>query len=104
MAIGIAGSPTVGGRQPGHRRRRVAGPQLARGLLAQRPGGIGGDPAGCLAAARELRPPARLDVTGLVPAGAGLLGLTWGLVQANTVGWSSGGVIGALAARAALAG
>jgi EmrB/QacA subfamily drug resistance transporter len=45
-----------------------------------------------------------LDVPGLVLAGAGLAGLTWGLVRANTVGWSSGEVIGALAAGAALVG
>ena len=45
---------------------------------------------------------ARLDLGGLALAGVGLLGLTWGLVRANTVGWASGEVIGALAAGLAL--
>src|SRR5712691_7900917 len=37
-----------------------------------------------------------VDFGGLALAGAGLLGLTWGLVRANTVGWSSGEVVGSL--------
>ncbi|HEY3905023.1 MAG TPA: MFS transporter [Streptosporangiaceae bacterium] len=41
---------------------------------------------------------ARLDLAGLALAGVGLLGLTWGLVRANTVGWASGEVIGTLLA------
>jgi len=57
-----------------------------------RPGGErGAQPAG-----------ARLDLGGLALAGAGLLGLTWGLVRANAVGWVSGEVIGALVAGLAL--
>ena len=39
-----------------------------------------------------------VDLGGLALAGAGLLGLTWGLVRANTVGWASGEVIGTLLA------
>src|SRR5260370_1291969 len=46
-------------------------------------------------------PRPRLDAPGLVLAGAGFLGLTWGLVRANTVGWASGEVIGTLIAGAA---
>jgi len=60
-----------------------------------------------LAAARlreSFGPAARLDVTGLLLAGAGLLGLTWALVHAATAGWASGQVIGPLAAGAALIG
>jgi predicted MFS family arabinose efflux permease len=45
-------------------------------------------------------PRPRLDLVGLALAGAGFLGLTWGLVRANTVGWSSAEVIGALVAGA----
>ncbi|HET7014674.1 MAG TPA: MFS transporter [Streptosporangiaceae bacterium] len=41
---------------------------------------------------------AQLDLAGLALAGAGLFGLTWGLVRGNTVGWTSGEVIGALLA------
>ncbi|MEU6236225.1 MFS transporter [Kitasatospora sp. NPDC047058] len=47
-------------------------------------------------------PRPRLDVIGLALAGAGFLGLTWGLVRANTVGWGSAEVISSLLAGAAL--
>jgi EmrB/QacA subfamily drug resistance transporter len=49
-------------------------------------------------------PRPRLDVVGLVLAGAGFFSITWGLVRANTVGWSSVEVIGALMGGAALVG
>jgi EmrB/QacA subfamily drug resistance transporter len=38
----------------------------------------------------------RLDLVGLALAGGGALGLTWGLVRANTAGWTSPEVLGAL--------
>ncbi len=41
---------------------------------------------------------AHLDFGGLALAGAGLFGLTWGLVRANSVGWASAEVIGTLVA------
>jgi EmrB/QacA subfamily drug resistance transporter len=47
-------------------------------------------------------PRPQLDLVGLPLAAAGFLGLTWGLVRANTVGWSSVEVIGAFVAGAAL--
>ena len=57
-------------------------------------------------AARRLREShgsaARLDIPGLGLAGAGLLGITWGLVRGNGAGWSSPEVLGALALGAAL--
>src|SRR5205823_11526253 len=34
-------------------------------------------------------PRPELDITGSVLAAAGVLGLTWGLVRANSVGWAS---------------
>jgi EmrB/QacA subfamily drug resistance transporter len=43
-----------------------------------------------------------LDLRGLVLASAGLLGVVWGLVRGNEVGWGSGEIVGALAAGAAL--
>src|SRR5438105_6289927 len=43
-------------------------------------------------------PRPELDITGSVLAAAGVLGLTWGLVRANSVGWASGEVIAALVA------
>lgn len=49
-------------------------------------------------------PRPRLDVVGLLLAGAGFFGLTWGLVRANTVGWASGEVVGSLLAGAAVVG
>ena len=60
-----------------------------------------------LAAARlreSFGPSTRLDVTGLLLAGTGFLGLTWALVHTSTAGWANGQVIGPLAAGAALIG
>jgi MFS family permease len=47
-------------------------------------------------------PRPQLDLPGLALAGGGALGITWGLVRANTIGWDSGEVTGALLAGAAL--
>jgi EmrB/QacA subfamily drug resistance transporter len=41
-------------------------------------------------------PRPELDLRGLVLAAAGVLGLTWGLVRANSVGWTSTEVLAAL--------
>jgi EmrB/QacA subfamily drug resistance transporter len=49
-------------------------------------------------------PRPRLDIVGLALAGSAALGLTWGLVRANTVGWGTVEVIGALLAGAILVG
>jgi EmrB/QacA subfamily drug resistance transporter len=45
---------------------------------------------------------AALDLRGLVLASAGLLGVVWGLVRGNSVGWASGEIVGALVAGAVL--
>src|SRR5438132_14029899 len=42
-------------------------------------------------------PLGRFDLRGLALASAGLLGITWGLVRANSVGWSSPQILGAIA-------
>jgi EmrB/QacA subfamily drug resistance transporter len=47
-------------------------------------------------------PRPQLDLVGLPLAIGGVLGLTWGLVRASTVGWASGEVIAALLAGTAL--
>jgi EmrB/QacA subfamily drug resistance transporter len=47
-------------------------------------------------------PDTGLDIRGLALITAGALGLVWGLVRGNEVGWSSVEVVGALAAGAAL--
>jgi EmrB/QacA subfamily drug resistance transporter len=49
-------------------------------------------------------PRPQLDIVGLVLAGGGALGVTWGLVRANGAGWGSVEVIAALVAGAALVG
>jgi EmrB/QacA subfamily drug resistance transporter len=49
-------------------------------------------------------PRPQLDLLGLLLAGAGALGLTWGLVRATSVGWGSTEVIGTLLAGAAIVG
>jgi EmrB/QacA subfamily drug resistance transporter len=49
-------------------------------------------------------PRPRLDLRGLVLAASGLLGLTWGLVRANTIGWTSAEVVATLVVGAALVG
>jgi EmrB/QacA subfamily drug resistance transporter len=43
-------------------------------------------------------PEGRLDFPGLVLAGAGLLGVVWGLVRGNSVGWSSPQIVGSIVA------
>jgi EmrB/QacA subfamily drug resistance transporter len=47
-------------------------------------------------------PQAKLDLRGLALASTGLFGIVWGLVRANTVGWSSPEILAAFAAGAAL--
>jgi EmrB/QacA subfamily drug resistance transporter len=47
-------------------------------------------------------PRTRFDLAGLALSGAGLLGLVWGLIGANSVGWGSPQVYGPLAAGVAL--
>src|SRR5215218_6708383 len=39
-------------------------------------------------------PASRLDLPGLALASAGLVGIVWGLVRANEVGWTSAGIVG----------
>jgi MFS family permease len=47
-------------------------------------------------------PRPQLDLRGLALAAGGALGVTWGLVRANSVGWTSAEVLSALIAGAAL--
>jgi EmrB/QacA subfamily drug resistance transporter len=46
-------------------------------------------------------PAARLDLVGLLLISAGMLGIVWGLVRANTAGWGSGEVVSMLTAGTA---
>src|SRR5437016_11271073 len=45
-------------------------------------------------------PSTRFDLPGLGLASAGLLGIVWGLVRGNSVGWASPEIVGAIAAGA----
>ncbi len=45
-------------------------------------------------------PSGRLDLPGLALASAGLLGIVWGLVRGNSVGWTSAEIVGSLAGGA----
>jgi EmrB/QacA subfamily drug resistance transporter len=47
-------------------------------------------------------PNSSLDLRGLALASAGLFGIVWGLVRANTVGWGSAEIVGAIAAGVVL--
>jgi EmrB/QacA subfamily drug resistance transporter len=47
-------------------------------------------------------PATRLDLPGLALASTGLLGIVWGLVRGNAVGWSSPEIVGSLAVGAIL--
>jgi len=47
-------------------------------------------------------PHAKVDLRGLALASSGLLGIVWGLVRANTVGWGSPEIVGAIGAGAVL--
>jgi EmrB/QacA subfamily drug resistance transporter len=51
---------------------------------------------------RDMSENQRLDLTGLVLSGAGLFALTYGLIEANTYGWTSGRIIAFFAAAAVL--
>jgi EmrB/QacA subfamily drug resistance transporter len=44
----------------------------------------------------------RLDLAGLLTSGLGLFALTYGLIEANTYGWSSGRIVGSFTAAALL--
>jgi EmrB/QacA subfamily drug resistance transporter len=47
-------------------------------------------------------PASRLDLPGLALASAGLVGIVWGLVRANEVGWTSAGIVASFVSGAAL--
>ncbi|MDX6424488.1 MAG: hypothetical protein QOI67_1959 [Gaiellaceae bacterium] len=53
---------------------------------------------------RDMSEEQRLDLAGLVTSGLGLFALTYGLIEANTYGWSSGRIVGSFVAAAVLLG
>ena len=59
-------------------------------------------PLGARRLTESFGPRPRLDPVGLLIAGSGFLGATWGLVRANAIGWTSTEVVVSIAAGAAL--
>jgi EmrB/QacA subfamily drug resistance transporter len=59
-------------------------------------------PLGLARLTESYGPRPQLDLVGLPLAAAGMLGLTWGLVRATSVGWASAEVVAALLAGVAL--
>jgi EmrB/QacA subfamily drug resistance transporter len=51
---------------------------------------------------RDMSEQQRLDPAGLLTSGLGLFALTYGLIEANTYGWSSARIVGAFVAAAVL--
>jgi EmrB/QacA subfamily drug resistance transporter len=95
--LAVAGGPVIGGAV-------VEGLKWHWIFWLNVPVGLAVIPLAAWRLRESFGPRARLDVPGLVLAGAGLFGLTWGLVRAGTAGWASAEVIGALAAGTVLVG
>ena len=53
---------------------------------------------------RDMSEEQRLDLAGLLTSGLGLFALTYGLIEANTYGWSSARIVGSFVAAAVLLG
>jgi EmrB/QacA subfamily drug resistance transporter len=51
---------------------------------------------------RDMSEEQRLDLAGLLTSGLGLFALTYGLIEANTYGWSSARIVGSFVAAAVL--
>jgi EmrB/QacA subfamily drug resistance transporter len=95
--LGVAIGPVVGGAV-------VDGISWHWIFWVNVPVGIALIPLAATKLTESFGPRPQLDVIGLIVAGAGTLGLTWGLVRGNAAGWGSAEVLGALIAGAALIG
>jgi EmrB/QacA subfamily drug resistance transporter len=87
--LGVALGPVVGGAV-------VGGISWHWIFWLNVPVGIALIPLAARRLSESFGPRSQLDVVGLLLAGAGALGLTWGLVRASAAGWGSGEVLGAL--------
>jgi EmrB/QacA subfamily drug resistance transporter len=95
--LAVAGGPVIGGA--------VAGGLNWHWIFwLNVPVGLAVIPLSLMRLRESFGPRPRLDVVGLLLAGAGFLGITWGLIRANTVGWSSAEVIATLIVGAVLVG
>jgi EmrB/QacA subfamily drug resistance transporter len=95
--LGVAIGPVVGGAV-------VSGISWHWIFWLNVPVGLALIPLAATRLSESFGPRPRLDIPGVVLAGAGALGVTWGLVRANSVGWGSVEVVGTLLAGAALTG
>ena len=83
-------------RRPAHRARR-----LGVDLLRQRPGRRARRSSRAILLIDESKDTSheqRLDLPGLLTGGLGLFALTYGLIEANTYGWSSARIVGSFVA------
>jgi EmrB/QacA subfamily drug resistance transporter len=97
VGLAVAGGPVIGGAV-------VSGIDWHWIFWVNVPIGLALIPAARRRLSESYGPRAQLDLRGLALAAAGALGVTWGLVRANSVGWTSGEVLSALCAGACLLG
>jgi EmrB/QacA subfamily drug resistance transporter len=95
--LGVAIGPVVGGAV-------VSGISWHWIFWLNVPVGIALIPLAAQRLTESFGPRPHLDIPGVVLAGAGALGITWGLVRANAVGWGSLEVLSALLAGVAFIG
>jgi EmrB/QacA subfamily drug resistance transporter len=88
--LGVALGPVVGGAV-------VEGLSWQWIFWLNVPIGIALAPLAARRLTESFGPDSRLDLPGLGLVSLGLLGIVWGLVRGNSVGWSSGEIVGALA-------
>ncbi|MCW3025450.1 MAG: drug resistance transporter, EmrB/QacA subfamily [Solirubrobacterales bacterium] len=93
--LGVAIGPVVGGAV-------VGGISWHWIFWLNVPVGIALIPLAATRLTESFGPRPHLDVVGLLLAGAGALGLTWGLVRGTAAGWGSGEVVTTLVGGAAL--
>jgi EmrB/QacA subfamily drug resistance transporter len=95
VGLAVAAGPVVGGAV-------VSGIDWHWIFWLNVPIGLALTPTAASRLTESYGPRPQLDLRGLALASGGALGITWGLVRANAVGWISGEVISALAAGAIL--
>lgn len=89
VGLAVAGGPVVGGAV-------VSGIDWHWIFWLNVPIGLALIPTAVSRLTESHGPRPQLDIRGLALAGGGALGLTWGLVRANTVGWTSSEALSAL--------
>jgi EmrB/QacA subfamily drug resistance transporter len=94
VGLGVAIGPVVGGAV-------VDGISWHWIFWLNVPVGVALIPFAAIRLRESFGPRPQLDIVGLALAGVGALGLTWGLVRASAIGWTSVEVVAALLAGAA---